>query len=149
MELISKFRLLKDLDIFQGNLMQASTSMSSIIQILPTQSAEASDLPDIPEPISCQFKCLGRTVSLLERTAVNLVVSLPIASGVAICVEHVVRGVAGAYASSLAGFLTGFVVGGVAGMIAEHVYVQCRHVAPTESPVRFTGIISHDPEQVV
>lgn len=126
--------------------MQASTS---IIQMPQTQSAEASNLPFIPEPISCQCQCMGRTVSLLERTAVNLTFSLPTACGVAITVGHVVTAFAGAYAGCFTGFFAALVVGGAAGMVAEHVYVQCRHVVPTESPVRLTELISHDPEQVV
>ncbi|MGO0307555.1 hypothetical protein ACTL6P_13270 [Endozoicomonas acroporae] len=127
--------------------MQASTSISSIIQMPQTQ--EASNLPDIPDQLSIQCTCMGRTVSLLERTAVNLAFSLPTACGVAISVGHPVTAVAGVYAGSFAGFFSAFVLGGAAGIVAENVYVHYWHVAPTESPVQLTEVISHDPEQVV
>ena len=58
--------------------MQPSRSTGIPAPMLRTQGASANEPMDEPEPIFCQLRVLGRTVSLLKSTAVGLTAGLAV-----------------------------------------------------------------------
>ena len=102
------------------------------------QGAAANELSENTEPKCCQLQCFGRTVSLSYRGAVYFGIALPVALSVGLPVMLSVAGAAGGAAGVAAGV--------AAGKFAEYVYVKCRHVAHTDSPVQLSLLTSNAPE---
>ncbi|WP_257286104.1 hypothetical protein [Endozoicomonas sp. SESOKO1] len=121
--------------------MQATT----FIQTPQALAAAVNGLPDNPEPASCQFQWLGRTITLTSRTAVYattaMVTTFAIygAAGVAgVATDDFFRGFA-------AGYL-GLVASAVAGCVAENVYIKYWLAAPSEPIVQLSRDIALTPE---
>ncbi len=71
---------------------------------------------------------------------------MPVTISVYMSVVSSVAGTAGVAAGAVAGAAAGLAAGVAAGAFAHYVYVKCRHVAHTDSPVQQSLLTSNAPE---